>query len=773
LLASAALGGALAACAREGPRPSRAPARPAIAPPATGVAEASLDVPLARGEASLPEDAERRIDAVIAECIARGELPGAVVVIVRKHEVVFRKAYGLRSVQPAAVPMTAGTVFDLASLTKPLVTAASILLLVERGKLRLSDPVATHLGDFAQGGKGKVTVEQLLLHTSGLAASNALSEYEGGRQLALQRVFASPLLRAPGEKVLYSDLGYIVLGEIVERVSGTPLDEFARQSLFEPLRMRETTFRPDALLALRAAPTERRDGRWLVGQVHDPRAHLLGGVAGHAGLFSTASDLSRFARMLLGGGSLDGRRVLAASTVEAMTKLRSVPGGPRTLAWDLPRAGGFGHTGFTGTSMWLDAQRGSAVILLSNRLHPEGKGDATRMRREVVRVVSEADRALERDTAVLTGIDVLAGERFAALAGKRVALLTHAAARARDGSSTLDLLAHAPGVRLTAIFAPEHGLRADEDRLVPDSIDATTGVMVHSLYGKRRRPTREQLRDVDVLLVDLQDAGARFYTYLATLGYALEAAGDAGVSVMVLDRPNPTGGTIEGPLLDRDLESFTAYHRIPVRHGMTLGELARLVRTERRIPVELQVIAASGWRRRDRFETTGLSWRAPSPNLRTPTAALLYPGVGLLETTNVSVGRGTDRPFEMMGAPWIDGAKLARALEAAQLPGVRFTETRFVPRSSVHAGTECRGVALAVTDADRFEPVRTGLEVARQLRLLFPRAWDARPYSTLLGHRATMDLLLAGKPTDDMVLGWRAGLAEFEKRRAPHLIYPE
>jgi serine-type D-Ala-D-Ala carboxypeptidase len=343
-----------------------------------------------------------RIDGAIRKGIERGDCPGAVVLVVHKGRVVWRKAYGDRARQPAVVPMTADTVFDLASLTKPVATASSVMLLVERGKLRLSDRVADHIPAFGAKGKDKITVENLLLHTGGLVSDNPVTDYKDGRDKALERVHALKPEAAPGERFKYSDVGFIVLGELVEKVSGTSLDAFARKNVFAPLGMNDTGFRPGDKLKERAAPTVKRDGRWLVGEVHDPRAAALGGVAGHAGLFSTADDLAVFAQMILNGGSYNGQRVLSPLTVRLMTTPRTVPGGLRAYGWDVataysanrgelfPRGESFGHTGFTGTSLWIDPASKTAVIFLSSRLHPDGKGNVTRLRGQVATLAAAA-----------------------------------------------------------------------------------------------------------------------------------------------------------------------------------------------------------------------------------------------------------------------------------------------------------------------------------------------------------------------------------------------
>jgi uncharacterized protein YbbC (DUF1343 family)/CubicO group peptidase (beta-lactamase class C family) len=778
-LAMLVFASACADCAKAPPPPARAALAPAV--PAAPVAAPSATPPVDSStldEPRLPPEDVARFDAAVQGALDRGEVPGAVLIVVRAGSVVLRKAYGLRAREPRAVPMTVDTVFDLASLTKPIATASAVLWLVERGKLKLSDPARRWLPEFQGGDRDRITVEQLLLHTAGLPADNALADYQDGPARALGRLQRLPLLRPPGEAHLYSDIGYILLGAIVERVAGEPLDAFAQKNLFAPLGMRDTGFRPGSALADRAAPTERDGGAFLQGIVHDPRARALGGVAGHAGLFSTADDLARFARMILGGGELDGRRILARRTIEALTAMRPLPGaesaeseGGRLRALGFgPMFGGAGHTGFTGTALWLDMRRGDAVVLLSSRLHPDGKGDATRLRRDVARVMTEL--ATARRTPVQVGIDILERDGFKILEGRRIGLITNPTGRDARGQRTVDLLAHAPGARLVALFAPEHGIDGDHDEAFEGGVDKATGLPVHSLYGATRRPTEAQLAGIDTLVYDIQDAGCRFYTYISTLGYALEEAARRKIHFVVLDRPNPLGGlSMEGPLLDPGRASFVAYHSIPLRHGMTVGELARLFVAERKLDVDLVVVPMEGFRRADLFERTGLSWVRPSPNLKSPRAALLYPGIGLLEMTNLSVGRGTETPFLVVGAPWLDGARLISALGSEGLAGVRFSPVRFRPEASAYAGQECGGVAIEVVFPDEVAPVRIGLALARALLTTHAGSWKPEGMRTLLGSQRVYDALVGGEPLAQILSMIDEDLRVFARRRAPYLLY--
>lgn len=729
------------------------------------------------------------IDAAAGGAVARNEVPGAVVAVVHGGRVTLQKAYGFRSKEPDERVMTLDTVFDLASLTKVVATAPSIMLLASQGKLSISDPVVKHLPSFGKNGKERITIEHLLLHTSGLVADNSIGDYKGGREAALRAIDALPLMSEPGERFGYSDVGYIVLGELVEIVSGKPLDAFARESFFEPLGMRDTGFRPSAALAARTAPTEPRDGTMLVGEVHDPRAHLLGGVAGHAGLFSTGPDLARFVTMLLGRGKQDGREILATPTLLRMTEPHDLPGGAkRTLGFDV-RPGfvggsGYGHTGFTGTSMWIDPGTDTGIVLLTSRLHPDGRGEVNRIRREVSAAVARlrvgpAPTAApvapaSRPGAVRVGIDVLEQDGFAALRGRKIGLITNQSGVDHAGRSTIDVLHGAPDVTLVALFSPEHGLRGASDGRVSDALDPKTRLPIYSLYGARMKPTAAQLAGIDTLVFDLQDAGARFYTFATTLGYLLEVAAEQKKRVVVLDRPNPTGGlSVEGPVLEPGRASFTEYHPIPLRHGMTLGELAQLFNTERKIGADLIVVRMEGWKREQTFDRTGLTWVSPSPSMLRVDETLLYPGVALMDGTNLSVGRGTDRPFEQVGAPFVDGIRLAHDLTELRLPAVRFAPVSFTPRSGVHANERCEGVMIGITDRSKVEPVRTGIAIAQALARIHPGEVDLSSMRRMIGHEPTYLAVVRQDKLESIVAGWQSDVEAFGAVRKKYLLYTQ
>ncbi len=739
----------------------------------------------------------RRIDELVAHALADGKMPGCVITIARHGKICFQKAYGHREVQPSKQPMTVDTVFDLASLTKPVATATSIMVLLERGDIRLRSKVADDLPAFAAGGKEAITVKQLLVHQSGLAPFLPIERTTDSAEAGWQAMFEAPPRHEPGTKFVYSDINFLMLGRLVEEASGKSLREFSQQCIFGPLGMMETGFLPREDLRKRAAVTEQRDGEWMRGQVHDPRAHFLGGVAGHAGLFSTAADLAVYADMLLGEGRYRSARIVSPQTVRLMTSAFEVSRGHRGLGWDkqspyssnrpeLMSQRAFGHGGFTGTAMWIDPELDLAVIFLSNRVHPDGKGSVNDLAGRIGAVAVAAIRKPTstrrpqpgaRDTrsnvSVQNGIDVLQQDGFKQLAGRRVGLITNHTGHNRDRISTVQLLAEAPGVELVALFSPEHGFAGKlEHSRIASGRDTATGLVIHSLYGATRQPTAKMLAGMDTLVFDIQDIGTRFYTYVSTMGLAMEAAAEHGLKFVVLDRVNPIGGlAVQGPVLDAGKESFVGFHPIAVRHGMTVGELAKMFQSERKLNCDLDVIPIKGWRREMFFDATRLPWTNPSPNMRSLAQALLYPGIGLLETTNLSVGRGTDTPFEVLGAPWLDGRRLAAAMHRASLPGVTFVPIEFTPAASKYEQQKCSGINLLVTDRRQFQPVRTGLAIAHQLHRLYSDEWDAANYPRLLGSEAVVRGLLEGESVRKLEASYSKQLAQFKRRRQQFLIY--
>jgi uncharacterized protein YbbC (DUF1343 family) len=604
---------------------------------------------------------------------------------------------------------------------------------------------------------------------------------------------------------------------LVRRISGETLDEYCAQHVFGPLGMKDTFFRPLVTHPTerdRIAPTQHQfgtTGKILWGEVHDPTSYRMGGVAGHAGLFSTADDVAIYAQMLLDGGSYKGVQILSPLTVQKMTTPQTPPGAPvlRGLGWDIGSRyasnrgelfpfGSYGHTGFTGPSLIIDPISQTYVILMSNRVHPDGKGSVVALRERIATIVASAlglksDQQIRashlslnspdelarayreiglRNGSVETGLDVLESEDFAPLKGLRIGLLTNLTGLDSQGRRTVDVLRKAAGVKLVALFSPEHGLYGNADAEVASTTDPETGLPVFSLYGEVQRPTAKMLDGLDALVFDIQDAGVRFYTYSTTLGYILEAAAKQGLAVYVLDRPNPINGiNVEGPVLDPDLKSFVGYFPMPVRHGMTVGELAEMFNRAQNLGAKLHVVKMRGWERSDWFDETGLSWVPPSPNLRSLTEATLYPGVAMVEGANVSVGRGTDRPFELLGAPWIDSRKLSRYMNERDIQGVRFLPTDFQPTSNRFQSETCHGVEIVLLDRQALDSPEMGVEIASALFKLFPTQFKLDDTLQLMGSRRVVDSIRAGEDPRSIALAWQVALRQFRDERAKYLLY--
>ena len=755
------------------------------------------------------------VDSIVQEAIHAGQIPGAVVLVWHNGQVLYRKAFGYRALEPRRELMTVDTVFDLASLTKVVATTTAVMQLVEKGEVRLNDPVAKYIPEFAQNGKEDITVRGLLTHYSGLEPDLDLTHPWQGRDTAFSMAFAEKPVNPPGSRFVYSDINFITLGALVERVSKVELDKYCAQNIFTPLKMARTRFLPPATWVPKIAPTEYDEqNRMLRGIVHDPSARRMGGVAGQAGLFSNADDLSKFARALIAGSS-----VLPSLLVEKMSTPQQPPAAHelRGFGWDIDSpfstnrgellpVGSFGHTGFTGTSLWIDPTTRTYIILLTNAVHPRGKGSAVALRTKLATAVtaalaltpSEKDQArlksitgyneaqtaarrvAARNGSVQTGIDVLERNNFDPVRGvsgkKKIGLLTNQTGLDSQGRRTIDVLAHADGISLDAIFSPEHGVTGTLDTTdVGNMKDAATGIPVYSVYGATdaaRRPSPDVLKQFDAIVVDIQDAGVRFYTYETTLGYFLEGAAKAGVEVFVLDRPDPvTGSFVQGPMPDPGRESFVSYGAVPVRHGMTMGELAKMYNSERNINAKLTIIPIEGWMRGDWFDSTALGWVNPSPNLRSLTEATLYPGVALVEGTNVSVGRGTETPFELLGAPWIHGRELAQYLNAREISGVRFVPVSFTPNASNYAGQKCEGVNIVVVERNAFDAPELGIELASALHKLYPEQFHMERMIELLLNQRVYDALTQGVDPRRIAEDWREPLERFQEIRQKYLIY--
>ena len=756
---------------------------------------------------------EQRLTAIkdIAEQeIAAGHLPGVVVLVGQKDNIVYRHAFGQRSLASPAVQskpetMTEDTIFDLASLTKVVVTTTAVMQLLEKHTLALDTPAAHYWPAFGSHGKEAITIRHLLTHSSGLPAGlDTTNLNKGGAQrtdLARKRLSLVKPNQAPGLDVLYSDLNMAVLGELVTRATGQALNLYAEQNIFQPLKMIDSGYLPSRKLRHRIAPTSMP-----AGNVHDPLARALDGVAGNAGAFSTADDLAIFARTLLHGGA----PILATASVQAMLSPQSPPGqspagAPRGFGWRLdpvlasnraalPPLGAASHFGYTGTALWLDPVRKVYVIVLSNRLHPNDGGDAGPLRAKIIAAVSEALGPIPAQTIssvrpelaervapylinpsneqVKTGIDVLAAKAFAPLRGKRLGLLSHRSSVDANGRRTIDVLHRATGVKLVSLFSPEHGLSSDHEGKIKDEKDLLTGLPITSLYGDSRRPTAAMLAGIDALVVDLQDVGVRFYTYASSVAYLMEAAAPLHIPVFILDRPNPIGAdVVQGPLLDSQRRSFTGYWPLPVRHGMTIGELARLFAGEASIPVSLTVIPMQNYSRSLYYDSSGLPWIPPSPNLVSLASATLYPGLGMIEGAPISVGRGTNTPFEIVGAPWINKQQLCDELNKVGLIGLSFQPTEFTPSASPYTGKNCQGVSLIIKNRNHLNSPALGIALAATLYRLYPVHFSLEHTLGGIGSITALDNIRAGLSIPDIIRQWDKSLQDFAAIREKYLLY--
>jgi len=756
------------------------------------------------------------IDSVMEQEVSNGQIPGGVVLIGHNHQVIYRKAFGWRSLEPTRERMTVDTIFDMASLTKCIATTTAVMQLMERGKIRLNDPVASYLPEFGQNGKAEITIRELMTHYSGLAPDLDLKQPWQGRATAYTMVMQQTPQLPPGTRFVYSDINFETLGFLVEKITGMSLNDYATKHIFAPLGMQNTRLLPPSSWIPRIAPTQYdENGKMLRGVVHDPTARRMGGVAGHAGLFSTADDMAIFAQELL-----DGSTILSRLSIEKM----STPEQPsnaaslRGLGWDIDSpfatnrgellpVGSYGHTGFTGTSLWIDPVTDTYIIILTNRVHPNGGHSVVSLRSRIANVVAQslhltvpeqdqlrlaritgyneslmADRrVIARNGDVKTGIDVLEERDFSDLHPDtnrpvRIGLVTNQTALDSHGRRTADVLAHTPGLKLAAIFSPEHGIAGRLDTTdISNSQDKDTGAPIYSVYGDtdaKRRPTDAEMASVDAIVYDIQDAGVRFYTYESTLGYFLEAAAKFGKRMIVLDRPDPIGGVyVQGPVADSGRESFVSYGQTPVRHGMTVGELARMFNAERHISANLTVVRMEGWMRGDWYDSTGKVWINPSPNLRSLTEATLYPGIGMIEGTNISVGRGTDTPFEVVGAPWIDARGLAAYLNARAIDGVRFVPIAFTPDASVDEGQRCQGVNIVVTDRESLDAPELGLEIAAALYRLYPSQYKIAAMDGLMRNKSSLDAVMNGEDPRRIAESWQDAIVGFDSLRAKYLLY--
>lgn len=675
------------------------------------------------------------VDRVIEKAISEGETPGAVLLVSRRGEVVYHRAYGEKR---TGEKLDLDALFDAASLTKPLATALSVLILAQEAKVDLDAPITDYLSLKINQ---EPTVRQLLTHHGGLPPGVPVEGFP-------ENLDSVDFQTEPGLEFIYSDVGFLWLGKVVEKQSGMTLDEFFKRRIAEPLKLSASGFKPDSPSAV---PTYGVDP----GTVHDPRARKLGGVAGHAGLFVTALDVHRLLKglpTLLNDQSLDlflepqeGGRTLGLDAETRYSAPRGDRFSPRTSA---------GHTGFTGTSFWYDRPGDVQVVLLTSRLSPDNQGNVVPLRREVSTLVA----AELLGAQVKTGLDRLIESDFEPLKGKKVGWVLNHTSRDRFGRHILQRLPDKPLFDLKALFTPEHGLEGVRDEKIEHGFHSELGVPVYSLYGETRRPKREWFEELDVLVLDLQDVGVRYYTYISTLRYCLELAKETGTAVLVLDRPNPLGGVvIDGHRATRF--DFISCDSLPLVHGMTMGEVGRFLNRE--IGADLQVERMEGWRREMRWEETGLPFLSPSPNLAELEAVDLYPVLGQLEWLELSVGRGTRSPFRVIGAPYIrDPLALAQEFQREIDAPLIFRPRVFIPESSKYEGEVCGGVEVeAVGPLET--PARTGLAMARVLANRYPGHFR---WSDMARHLGTDDV--------PALLQREISPQEWRNIRKPYLLYP-
>lgn len=726
-----------------------------------------------------------RIDLqwALEQSVRAAKAPGAVAWVGNADGCLFQGATGLRQRVPEPLPASIDTIYDLASLTKVIATTTAAMLLWESGRLDLDAPLTTWLPHPALAA---YTPRQLLTHTTGLPAGRPLHLEVDSYDAAVRQIAATPSDWRPGSRRRYSDLGFILLGKVVAAAAGQPFATFCRRRIFAPLNMQRTGFNPPAAWQVNCAATEQCPwrGRIMRGEVHDENAWAIGGISGHAGLFAPAEDIARFCQ-----GMLDGR-ILRRETLAEMLKMTHVPTYPwQALGWKvdpwrdgaegyLPFRSAFGHTGWTGTSIWIDFDSGLYTILLSNTCHPSRAHRDNRTLRRVFHTAVHARYCPTKSNAH-TGLDRLVWDEFAPLRGKRVAVLTHQAAVDQLGRPVLDVLALAREVQVTRIYSPEHGLRGQAEAGAKVASERGSTPVI-SLYGDRKRPAREELRNVDVFVVDLQDVGARFYTYIATMKECMAACAEARVPMIILDRPNPLGNAVvEGPLPERT-DSLVCAAEVPTRHGMTIGEIAllfwRSAYSSRGFDV--RILSVDGWPNTLRAEALPQPWTPPSPNIPTAETALLYSGMCFFEGVNLNEGRGTETPFQLIGAPWLDATGVLALLPPEAAIGCTLEATTYTPvviagkaSSPRYKGERCTGIRIRVTDGDRIRPFTLAVALLQSIQARHQGVLEWLPFfDTLAGSGTLRKEIQAGVPVAQIVATCNAANAMWERNRPARYV---
>lgn len=747
-------------------------------------------------------DELNQLDDYINYEIAEG-FPGAVLLIMHNGEIVKNTAYGNALVYDGLdtldtpQPMTTDTLFDLASVTKVYATTLAIMKLEDEGLLSTSDFVYEYLDEFDTEETSSITIEHLLTHTSGLNASHRFYDpdnkhgeefYSLDRATTVSLIPSLPLKYDTGTDSAYSDLGFIALGAVVEEITGMSLDVYVEDNIYKELGLSSTLYTPldKGFVPEDIAATERvgntRDDKYewpdvrdytLQGEVHDELAYYaMNGISGNAGLFSNAYELAIMSQMLLNDGIYGEQKFFEKDTVEKFTT-QSTLNERYCLGFDnsennknyrrysiFASAEAFGKTGWTGTNVLIDPEHHLVVVLLTNKRHtPFEKGSflgsdyQTGQYAPVITQIYEMlldttsydyayDNLTPDESHTLTdvslGIDRL--DEFDILfKDKNVGLITNHSGKNSSGISSIDILYNS--TNLVSLFSPEHGIEGlhEAGERFGSTVDLSTDLPVYSLYGDTKKPTKEMLQNLDLLTFDIQDVGARFYTYIYTMLYAMEACAENDVTFAVFDRPNPLGGTgIEGNLVEDDFTSFVGLYPLPIRHGLTMGELALYINNTYDIGCDLRVIPMENWHRDLYFDDTSLEFIAPSPNMKTTSTTLVYPGSCFVEGTNISEGRGTEYPFELIGAPFINPYTLADELNSYNLEGVTFIPTSFMPDSSKYKDELCYGVRIRVDDKAVFKSVDMGISLIYALNHLYNDDFET---VELLNVLAGMDLI--------------------------------
>lgn len=697
---------------------------------------------------------------IILKCLnnaIQNSAPGAVAYVGRNDEVLFFDSVGKCAILPSEEDMKKDSIFDLASLTKVIATTTSVLLLYQQGKINLDDPVSNYISipNFH-----KFSIKHLLTHSSGLIGYEEWYKENFSFEDILIKLSKTQLLFEPGTKHLYSDFGFMILAHIVELISGEHFDQFCKENIFSKLNMNTTFFIVPEEYKNRCAPTEKCVWRKKIirGEVHDEHAYAMGGIAGHAGLFSTAEDLSRFCRGMMNG------YILEKDIIEEMATCRVIPNYPwQVLGWktdpfwesiegQIPFRSALGHTGFTGTCLWWDRKSGYYTILLSNSCHPSRK---TRDNRKLRKTFYNSIALLiaPEKINVHCGIDVLLRDDFKPIKNSSVALFTNTSARNITGIPTLDIFLAEEKIKLKYIISAEHGLQLSEEAGKSDIQKQWEDKQVIDIYDKKTRIDWQRiLKQIDWIVVDIQDIGSRYYTYIYSLSQLMKICNKYQKKMIILDRPNPLGGEIvEGFLPDKEYLGEVCWGNVPIRHGLTIGESALyLKKTNAELKsLELSVIKMDGWFYDLQYPNLDLQWFLPSPNIPSFESALCYVGTCLFEGTNISEGRGTQYPFQTIGAPWLNSVLILSSLSEEFKEGFNIKPCPFKPISIPGKATNpkyvnelCNGLHLKVKDFNQARPFMLTLELLRLIKLHHPEHFAFNNYFEKLSGISTLRAII-------------------------------